>query len=115
MTEAQKSEWLDASGSAIEAGAKVAMLGTVVSRHGGGRVGVEFGLGQRVIVLGKVVDQSKAAGKRALGEANAAAGAMRKQLDACQKEKESFKEQLARVQAEFAAYVKGNQGAAKGG
>ena len=115
MTEKGKLEWVDAQGNELAAGARVALVGTVVGRHGGGRVSVESSPGQRIIVSGKECDQAKAVSKRALGEVVAKLGAAQKALDACQKEKESFKEHLARVQAEFDAYVAGNKGAAKGG
>ena len=112
MTEKGKLQWADAGGNELAAGAKVALVGTVVGRHGGGRVSVEAAPGQRIILPGTAVDQSKGAGKQALREVQAQLGAREKELDACRKEKESFKEQLARVQAEFDAYVKGPQGAA---
>ncbi len=115
MTEKAKFEWLDAQGNELAAGAKVALVGTVVGRHGGGRVSVECAAGQRIILPGKAVDQSKGAGKQALREVQAQLGAREKELDACRKEKESFKEQLAREQAKFDDYVKGQGTAPKGG
>ena len=115
MTEKGKLEWADAGGNELAAGAKVAMVGTVVGRHGGGRVSVECAPGQRIILPGTAVDQSKGAGKQALKEAQALVGALEKGLDACGKEKESFKTQLARVQAEFDAYIAGPKGGSKGG
>jgi hypothetical protein len=129
--------WLDGGGKEIPNGALVALSGKVVGRHGGNQVAVECAPGQRVIVPATKCDQAKGAGKQALLLEVARCGALQKQLVACQKEKESFKEHLAReqgnsaslqkrldeglaqlagVRAEFDAYVKGNQGAAvKGG
>lgn len=115
MTEKGKLEWLDASGKEIPNGAEVSLLAKVVGRHGGGRVSIEAIPGQRIIMPGKMCDQSKATGKRALQEANALIGAREKELAACRKEKESLQEQLTGVRAEFDTYIKGGSGKAKGG
>ena len=103
MNEQAKPQWADASGKEIAAGVQVALIAKVVGRHGGGRVSVEPLPGQRIIVPGKMCDQGKATGKRALQEALALVGAREKELAACHKEKESFKEQLARVQSQLEA------------
>lgn len=114
MTEKAIAAWVDASGKEIDAGAEVAIVAKVVGRHGGGRVSLEPVPGQRIILSGKLCDQGKAGGRRALQEANALIGAREKELEVCRKELDATRAGLAGVQAEFDAYIK-SQGKPKGG
>lgn len=114
MTDKSKLQWEDVTGKEIPNGAQVALLATVVGRHGGGRVSVECIPGQRIILPGKMCDQGKATGKQALKEASGRLDAEVKNSAALQKRLDDTLAQLAGVREEFQAYI-ASQGKAKGG